>query len=152
MSFNVHKSFHYFLILFFSKQSTIVGLSQRSLGVSYTNCIPASCFFPWSSTSQTFLQAVNIFRSSSGCQIFYSLLQVSWQDTCSAWCTVDLHMHPSTRLLKSDAVFCTDSTTSLTPDMCAQGDGRRGSLEDGYQTANEQQCGIWSQPCRCNLE
>lgn len=49
--------------------STSAALSQRSSGVSYTNCTPASCRFPCSSTSQTFLQAVNIFHSSTRCQI-----------------------------------------------------------------------------------
>lgn len=49
--------------------STSAALSQRSSGVSYTNCTPASCRFPCSSTSQTFIQAVNIFHSSTWCQI-----------------------------------------------------------------------------------
>lgn len=49
--------------------STSAALSQRSSGVSYTNCTPASCRFPRSSTSQTFLQAVNIFHSGTWCQI-----------------------------------------------------------------------------------
>lgn len=53
--------------------STSTALSQRSSGVSYTNCTPASCRFPRSSTSQTFLQAVNIFHSSTWCQILLRL-------------------------------------------------------------------------------
>lgn len=51
------------------RHAAIAALSPRSSGVSYTNCTPASCQFPCSSTSQTFLQAVNIFHSSIHCQI-----------------------------------------------------------------------------------